>query len=280
MRVPWRWPCRPASARAPPRRSVRVAWRSSTPGTTTRRAALQAPLRRLSSDVSAIAQIHRSGAVSLESTLARIPLSAPRVSEPPVSLLSSGERWTALRLEHLHTPPGELGEGYLSAHLVALLLSGPQMLQLMPAGGAWVTYRVEAGSVQHRSAAAPVRDAPADRARQGTARSNLALARRGGAAERVRQPEQLHHGVPAHRAAHSGRVPAGARAPIGQATFSLSALAKSRPDFEKPAENGKDPTPGRLAGMSALPPQGGAMTRRIPLLLVAVTIALAPRAQA
>ena len=86
--------------------------------------------------------------VSLESTLARIPLSAPRVSEPPVSLLSSGERWTAIRLEHLHTPPGELGEGYLSAHLVALLLSGPQMLQLMPAGGGWVTYRVEAGSVQ------------------------------------------------------------------------------------------------------------------------------------
>src|SRR5438445_460950 len=86
--------------------------------------------------------------VSLESTLARIPLSAPRVSEPPVSLLSSGERWTAIRLEHLHTPPGELGEGYLSAHLVALLLSGPQMLQLMPAGGGWVSYRVEAGSVQ------------------------------------------------------------------------------------------------------------------------------------
>src|SRR5207244_668727 len=126
----------------------------------------------------------------------------------------------------------------------------------------------------------PVRDAPADRAREGTARSNRALARRGGAAERVRQPEQLHHGVPAHRAAHSGRVPAGARAPIAQATFSLSALAKSRPDFEKPAENGKDPPPGRLAGMSALPPQGGAMTRRIPLLLVAVTLALAPRAQA
>jgi AraC family transcriptional regulator len=86
--------------------------------------------------------------VSLETTLTRVPLAASLEAEPPVSLLSSGERWKALRLEHLRAPASELGEGYLSAHLVALLLSGPQTLQLKPAGAGWTSYPLESGSVQ------------------------------------------------------------------------------------------------------------------------------------
>lgn len=86
--------------------------------------------------------------MSLESILARVPLAASPEAEPPSSLLSSGDHWKVLRLEHLRTVAGELGEGYLGAHLVALLLSGSQTLQVKPAGAGWTTYRLEPGSVQ------------------------------------------------------------------------------------------------------------------------------------
>ena len=86
--------------------------------------------------------------MSLESILARVPLAASPDAEPTLCLLSSGARWRVFRLEHARTAAGELGEGYLTAHMVALLLSGSPTLQVKPAGGGWTTHRLEPGSVQ------------------------------------------------------------------------------------------------------------------------------------
>jgi AraC family transcriptional regulator len=61
---------------------------------------------------------------------------------------SSGALWRGIRLEHRSGGPGEVSEGYLLKHVIALKLGSPFTRELYLPGRGWKPQRIAAGTVQ------------------------------------------------------------------------------------------------------------------------------------